>query len=366
MKVLVITNTIEPNSGWGRYSLGVINEFKRQGIECKVFLPATTHSFWGLISNAIQARKLAKDVHVIHAFDAWPYALYACWAVFGRGKSFFVNAVGTYSVASMKKGLKGLVMRVTYKRAKAVFAISDFIKEKVLENVRLKNISTVYLGHTALPSASLQKINYWRQKLHLENSSPILLTVGEVKNRKGQYDVVEAVNLLKGEYPNIKYLIVGKTANNTAYLAKIEGFLGKNLLDKNVKIVSDAKEDSDLAALYSLCDVFILASKEEGSHFEGFGLVLLEAAQFGKAVIGAKSGGIAEAMQDGYNGLLAEPGNPSSIAFAIKSVLAKKEEYGRNSRQIFEKFDYKNTVEAYLKKYSENTKYETIHSHTGF
>jgi len=57
------------------------------------------------------------------------------------------------------------------------------------------------------------------------------------------------------------------------------------------------------------------------SRYEGMPLALIEGMAAGCAVIGTRVPGIREIITDGLNGLLAEPGDPSSLADAIERIL---------------------------------------------
>ena len=53
---------------------------------------------------------------------------------------------------------------------------------------------------------------------------------------------------------------------------------------------------------------------------EGFGIVFLEAMQYGKAVVAADYGGVPEVVQDGVTGTLVQYGNVSQLAQAIADL----------------------------------------------
>ena len=82
--------------------------------------------------------------------------------------------------------------------------------------------------------------------------------------------------------------------------------------------------DEDLPALYALCDVFVMASRErlEENDVEGFGIVLLEANACGKPVVGGRSGGVPDALEDGVSGLLVDPENLKEIIEALVRLLS--------------------------------------------
>ncbi|MBI2482140.1 MAG: glycosyltransferase family 4 protein [Candidatus Vogelbacteria bacterium] len=342
MRILIITNNLKPNSGWGRYSLGVVNEYQKLNIQCLVLTETTDLkpliSIWSLLTNIWLTRRMADNYDIIHAFDGWPYGVYGYFAVLGTNKKLFINAVGTYAVIPLKRGL----LARSYRRAQQVFAISDFIKNKILEQVKLTNISTVYLGLTPLPEVIVDKMTNF----------PVILTVGEIKNRKGQYDTIQAIKLLTKDYPKILYLIIG-SGRDQNYTQKIKDYAVAQGLDGQVKIIVDAKTDQDLAYYYAVADVFTLNSKTSEHYLEGFGLVLLEAAQFGLPVVASRDSGTAEAMQDGYNGYLATAGDSASIAEALTEALKDKERLGANSKLFVQNFTWQKTAQKYLAFYKQ-------------
>ncbi|HUK43858.1 MAG TPA: glycosyltransferase family 4 protein [Gaiellaceae bacterium] len=57
------------------------------------------------------------------------------------------------------------------------------------------------------------------------------------------------------------------------------------------------------------------------SAIEGLGRVVIEAFMRGRAVVGTRSGGIPDIVEDGVNGLLVEPGDASALAAAIERIL---------------------------------------------
>ncbi|RYZ27136.1 MAG: glycosyltransferase [Chitinophagaceae bacterium] len=67
-------------------------------------------------------------------------------------------------------------------------------------------------------------------------------------------------------------------------------------------------------------DVFVFPS-----HYESFGLVCCEAMAAGRAVVGSRSGGMAEIIEDGKSGILVEPKNPAAIAKAVTQLLENNE-----------------------------------------
>ncbi|MCZ2343248.1 MAG: glycosyltransferase, partial [Bacteroidales bacterium] len=75
------------------------------------------------------------------------------------------------------------------------------------------------------------------------------------------------------------------------------------------------------------------------SKFESFGLVLTEAMQFRKPVIGVRAGGPAEIIADGENGFLVPPDDPTALAQAMQTLIQSaelRERMGARSRELYE------------------------------
>jgi glycogen(starch) synthase len=74
--------------------------------------------------------------------------------------------------------------------------------------------------------------------------------------------------------------------------------------------------EAQLRGFYRAADVVLAPSR-----FESFGLVHLESMMYGKPVIGCRSGGMVEVIEDAVSGLLAEPGDAESLMACIKRLL---------------------------------------------
>ena len=73
--------------------------------------------------------------------------------------------------------------------------------------------------------------------------------------------------------------------------------------------------------LYHACDLFALLPRRDHGHFEGFGLVFLEANACGKPVVGTRSGGVPDAIVEGKTGFLVDEEDEEAAAAAILRVL---------------------------------------------
>ncbi len=81
---------------------------------------------------------------------------------------------------------------------------------------------------------------------------------------------------------------------------------------------------SDLPRILAASDLFVLASRHEGSP-----LAILEAMFAGRAVVASETGGIPELVRHGETGLLVSPGDIGALASAIDSLLQDDEKRNR-------------------------------------
>jgi phosphatidylinositol alpha-1,6-mannosyltransferase len=163
------------------------------------------------------------------------------------------------------------------------------------------------------------------KRMRLSGGRPLarlLLTVGNLVERKGHDTVIRALPWLADHGQDVVYLIVGDGPNRIP-LEQLAASLG--VADRVVFL--GRVNTSDLPLLYSAADIFIMVSRERLEHcdVEGFGIVFIEAAACGTPSIGGRSGGINDAIVDGVTGLLVEPLDVAEVAQSIDVLLANRD-----------------------------------------
>jgi len=156
----------------------------------------------------------------------------------------------------------------------------------------------------------------------------VILTVGNLVERKGHDVVLKSLPKVLKEVPNTVYLIVGD-GEQKQNLKELVDELG---LGEQV-IFTGRVPEKELPQYYNACDVFIMPSREIGSDIEGFGIVFLEAGACSKPVIGGRSGGIIDAVEDGVSGILVDPTNVDEISQTLITLLTDDELARRLGRQ---------------------------------
>jgi phosphatidylinositol alpha-1,6-mannosyltransferase len=179
-----------------------------------------------------------------------------------------------------------------------------------------------------------------RHRLGLPVDGPLVVSVSRLVPRKGMDTLIEAAHRLRSSYPDLTVAIAG-TGRDRDRLDRLAG-----LATGPVRLLGRISDD-DKAALLGAADVFVMDCRTRwaGLEQEGFGIVFLEAAAAGVPQIAGRSGGAAEAVEDGLTGLVVErPGDPGVLEQALRTLLADpdlRRRMGHEARKRAEaSFDY--------------------------
>lgn len=197
-----------------------------------------------------------------------------------------------------------------------------------------------------------------RSELGLGNR-PVVLTLARLVSSKGHDLVIRALAELRRRIPDATYLVGGTGGENyTEFLRALAESCG---VSKAVRFLGYVASE-DLPALYSASNVYVMPSRalEGNSNFEGFGITYLEANACGVPVIGADSGGVADAVLDGRTGFLVPPNDVPALADRMYRLLADPDlarRMGAAGRErILREFTWDRVADLFL---------ETLAEHTG-
>lgn len=150
------------------------------------------------------------------------------------------------------------------------------------------------------------------------NGKQVVLFVGTVTPRKGVLELVQAANQFDA-LENTKFVIVGKTDIEPAYVKKIEQFISEKELDEFIDFTGFVSEEK-LLAFYDIADIFTLPSFEEGSS-----VAVAEAVAAGVPIVASRIDGIRQQFIEGKHGLLTEPGDTKALATSLEILLMDDE-----------------------------------------
>ncbi len=173
--------------------------------------------------------------------------------------------------------------------------------------------------------------------------SPLLLYVGRLSAEKE----IEQIKPVLESIPNARLALVGggpHEAELRKYFADLPAFFAGYLTG------------DPLAQAFAVADAFVFPSRTET-----LGLVLLEAMAAGCPVVAARSGGIPDIVQDGVNGYLFDPHDPTGAITATQQLLSQpseRETLRHNARLEAERWSWQaatqqlqNYYQAVLKAY---------------
>ncbi|MCG7407938.1 glycosyltransferase [Paenibacillus sp. ACRRX] len=231
-----------------------------------------------------------------------------------------------------------------------VITISDNVKETIGQ---LYGIEWKGIGIDLVPlGLEDRSINYVNQSC--QNSNDInLLFLGRLEPRKGIDLLLDAAVAICHKHSNVKFQIAGQDNIPFKNGKTIKSWFQTKypLITEQVQFLGEVTEE-DKTTLLSECDIFIAPSR-----YESFGLVYLEAMQFGKAVIGTNAGGIPEIIEHEIDGLLIENENSKMLEEYIDKLITNADyrlSLGQQARNKYAQYFtenkmIENTILTYLK-----------------
>lgn len=326
MRIGLLASDLSTKNGWANYSLNLARELNRRGIDATVICaknsppvdiahhpilpsvaPPERHSLIKGLNQLPRARALLSDCDIIHS-TIEPYAILAAAAA--RYRPLFITAHGSYvNLPRLRRFPVGQLYRRAFERAQLI-CVSEYtatIAKELMPRARIHVINNgLDMARFEQPAAA-----------NVEKLAPTVLTVGEIKPRKGTLQLVEAMAVVRKRIPAAQCLIMGNPQTGSRYTRQVERRISELGLNDNVKIMGFV-EDELLRGWMAAADVFALPAMNAGMFFEGFGLVLLEASAAGTAVLGTDNCGVADAIEHGVTGLVVSQEN---VAEALPRAL---------------------------------------------
>ena len=178
-----------------------------------------------------------------------------------------------------------------------------------------------------------------RHNLDIDEDTFVLLTVNTFHPHKDYVNLIEALAILKEKIPKLVSIMVG-VGPQWELCNALVGNLG---LEENVRFLRNVSED-DLYGLYEEADCYVSPTK-----VTDFQMGMAEAEAFGLSIVSTAQ----QFMIDG-NGIIVEMDSPEALAYGIKSVYnvpALRELWSVRSREIANRWDFKNIAKEAIKIY---------------
>lgn len=189
--------------------------------------------------------------------------------------------------------------RIVYflQSADRVIALSDDWKNKFEESFGLTNCISVPNG--------INTTNFISGICDLDEHRREFTFLGRIGERKGVYDLVDAIEEVVKTNPDVKVYIAGD-----GEVDRLSAIIQEKGLKHNIDVIGWA-DYSRKITLFKKCATLILPS-----YNEGLPMAILEAMASGKAIISTTVGAIPEVISE-ENGVLIQPGDVKALADAI-------------------------------------------------
>jgi len=234
-------------------------------------------------------------------------------------------------------------LKHSIQRSKQVIAISSATKNDLISHFQVdhKKIQVIHHGNTSLPISG-NRSDYITTNYNINH--PYILFVGERRPHKNIVNLIKAFKLLCESYSKkIDLVIIGK---RYADYQEPENVVNQFNLNNQVHLF-DTISDDELSLFYKNAEFLILPSC-----YEGFGLPLIEAMNYGIPVLGSDKSSIPEIMGDA--GILFDPDNIRNMSDKMRAVLTNnrlKMELIKKGQNRVLSFTWEKTAEQTLEVY---------------
>jgi phosphatidylinositol alpha-1,6-mannosyltransferase len=235
-------------------------------------------------------------------------------------------------------------MNKAFKKTKFIIANSKYTKKLGISmGLEEGKVHIIHPG-TNYP-ITINKENELKAKDIFGSAFPKIITVARLDKRKSHQNILMTIKNLVPIYPNIKYVCVGDGDEKT----NLESLRKQLNIEKQVTFLPKTGENLKVALL-DQADLFLMPSVVYKKSVEGFGISFIEAGSYGKASIGGKDGGQADAIDEGITGYLCDGNDLSSIYESILKFFKNDQNkaLGLQAKEFSKKFKWENIIKQYL------------------
>ncbi len=171
------------------------------------------------------------------------------------------------------------------------------------------------------------------------NSVATILFLSNLTKTKGVYELVEALDILKQKGHDFRADFVGDEANIS--FDELRHLISQRNLQNNVRVLGP-KYGKEKFMTIADADIFVFPT-----YFELFPGVILEAMQFGKAIVTTFEGSIPEMIDNGISGILVPQKDAAALSEAIDSLLYDPDKRKKMAEEAKKKFFNEFTLEKF-------------------
>jgi len=289
----------------------LVNEARRNGLRTEVLSAKSLKNPLFLIFSIIKLNNLLKieKYRILHAFLFHSYVVGSFLA--------WINRVTI--IINTRRGLENFKRiyhlfgdKMINCFTTAIIANSEAVKRDVIrkESLPPKRVRVIYNGIDIVKYNIHIDKKEKKKELAIEENGVVVGIIGNLIPYKGHKEFLYAARIVLKQFPEVKFLIIGR-----------DDGIGRNLRNLAVKLGIEKALiftglRSDIPEILQIIDVQVVAS-----HEEGFSNVILEGMAAARPLVVTNIGGNPEAVVDSKTGLIVPLKNPVEIAKAIINLL---------------------------------------------
>jgi glycosyltransferase involved in cell wall biosynthesis len=340
--------------GTEKMTVSLAKNIKKYGFDCFVITLQSKGEFTHLLSeNNIKSytlnlkknifRGFIKFVFIIfkekpsilHSFLFWGNLFAKC-----TGSLFFIPVICSQrSTDDWKKPIHWYIEHFTSFLCKIIISNSLAGKNVLVEKGKINSDKIIVIPNgidiNKIPAKAIfEKPKFFENKI-------IIGSIGNLRKAKGYEYLLKSIKIITEKYKNIMFIIAGKGKEYQNLLN-----MSNNLnISEYVKFVGFIKE---IYSYISFFDILVIPSL-----WEGFPVIALEAMAMKKPIVATNSGDIPIIINNGSNGLIVEPKDPSSMANAIIYLLNNPQIRQNMGENGYKKIIKEYTLDKMVQKYAE-------------
>jgi len=317
MRVCFVTSQSEGTAGWGRYTVELIRGLLPLGIEPVLALPKNAvidpaltdcevhrvlppllkyrFSTPRSLRHAPTVRRVMQTCDLSHC----TVELHLPLASLAAKHPLIANAHGTWAIRPLENASQRFFFAPAFHKATTILCLSQYTQKRLLDLIPLNNTIVATGGVWIQDYQQMVQLSLPEWQV----GHNIMFTAAAMKPRKGQRTTLKAFAKAQQQIPNLRWVLSGPMDRDSAY---VQGFwqdvAARGLQDvvHHLGLISQ----EELVKWYQRADIFVVNAVNDGSSFEGLGLVYLEAGAAKTPSIGSLNCGAEDAIIDGQTGYL--------------------------------------------------------------
>jgi len=243
-------------------------------------LPALVGAEWATVRRRVRRG----HYDAVHAHWALPQGLVGVTA---GGKVPVVVTVHGGDVFALDQAPLRALKRYAFAHADAVTVNSSATERAVLALHQPRRLVHIPMGIDVDPPVDEALVARLRAE-HRRGSGPLLALVGRVVEEKGVFDLIDAVDRLRADLPDVRAVVVGEGQDR----AEAERAVAERGLADHVTFTGWV-DPGDVPAWLAVADVVVAPSRTgPDGWLEAQGLAIVEAQAATRPVVAADTGGI--------------------------------------------------------------------------